>query len=143
MIKTIKKSYKLGDEVLRAVDTKVFGRIAAQTAKQVILQKLHEAERDNTFSEFSDKEGELMEGVIRKIDERNIYVELGDKKIEGVMPPLDRVPTEKYAVGDRLKVFVKRVKNNGKILKSSYPVAHLVWLRSSLKNKYPKLRKAS
>ena len=78
------------------------------------MQKLHEAERDNTFSEFSDKEGELMEGVIRKIDERNIYVELGDKKIEGVMPPLDRVPTEKYAVGDRLKVFVKRVKNNGK-----------------------------
>ena len=106
--------HQVGDVIERVFIPKDFGRIAAQTAKQVILQKLHEAERDNTFSEFSDKEGELMEGVIRKIDERNIYVELGDKKIEGVMPPQDRVPTEKYAVGDKLKVFVKRVKNNGK-----------------------------
>ncbi len=107
-------NHQVGDTIVNVFIPKDFGRIAAQTAKQVILQKLHEAERDNTFSEFSDKEGELMEGVIRKIDERNIYVELGDKKIEGVMPPLDRVPTERYAIGDRLKVFVKRVKNNGK-----------------------------
>lgn len=107
-------AHRIGDTIVNVFVPKDFGRIAAQTAKQVIMQKLHEAERDNTFSEFSDKEGELMEGVIRKIDERNVYVELGDKKIEGVMPPLDRVPTEKYAVGDKLKVFVKRVKNNGK-----------------------------
>ncbi len=106
--------HQVGDVIEKVFIPKDFGRIAAQTAKQVILQKLHEAERDNTFSEFSDKEGELMDGVIRKIDERNIYVELGDKKIEGVMPPQDRVPTERYAVGDKLKVFVKRVKNNGK-----------------------------
>lgn len=107
-------AYQVGDAIVTHFIPKDFGRIAAQTAKQVILQKLHEAERDNTFSEFSDKEGELMEGVIRKIDERNIYVELGDKKIEGVMPPQDRVPTEKYNLGDKLKVFVKRVKNNGR-----------------------------
>ena len=93
---------------------KDFGRIAAQTAKQVILQKLHEAERDSTFSAFSDKEGELMEAVVRKTDDRNVYVELGEKKIEGVMLPQDQSPTERYAVGDRLKVFVKRVKNSGK-----------------------------
>ncbi len=107
-------THQVGDVIENIFIPKNFGRIAAQTAKQVILQKLHEAERDNTFSEFSDKEGELMTGVIRKIDERNIYVELGDKKIEGVMPPQDRVPTEKYAIGDTLKVFVKKVKNNGK-----------------------------
>ena len=107
-------NHKVGDAIVKNFIPKDFGRIAAQTAKQVILQKLHETERDNTFSEFSDKEGELMEGIIRKIDERNIYVELGDKKIEGVMPPQDRVPTERYAIGDKLKVFVKRVKNNGK-----------------------------
>ena len=106
--------YQIGDVIERVFVPKNFGRIAAQTAKQVILQKLHEAERDNTMSEFSDKEGELMEGVIRKIDERNVYVELGDKKIEGVRPPQDRVPTEKYVVGDRIKVFVKRVRNSGK-----------------------------
>ncbi len=107
-------AHQVGDIIEKTFIPKDFSRIAAQTAKQVILQKLHEAERDNTLSEFSDKEGELMEGTIRKIDERNIYVELGDKKIEGVMPPQDRVPTEKYSVGDKLKVFVKKVKNNGK-----------------------------
>ncbi len=107
-------AYQVGDTIVTNFIPKDFGRIAAQTAKQVILQKLHEAERDNTFSEFSDKEGELMEGVIRKIDDRNVYVELGDKKIEGVMPPQDRVPNEKYNLGDTLKVFVKRVKNNGR-----------------------------
>ncbi len=106
--------YKVGDTIVTTFIPKNFGRIATQTARQVILQKLHEAERDNTYSEFSDKEGELMEGTIRKIDERNIYVSLGDKKIEGVMPTQDRVPTERYNVGDTLKVFVKRVKNNGK-----------------------------
>ncbi len=106
--------YQVGDVIENTFVPKNFGRIAAQTAKQVILQKLHETERDNTFSAFSDKEGELMEGIIRKIDERNIYVELGDKKIEGVMAPQDRVFGEKYAVGDKLKVFVKRVRNSGR-----------------------------
>ncbi len=107
-------AYREGDEIIRTFVPKDFGRIAAQTAKQVILQKLHEAERDSTFSAFSDKEGELMEAVVRKTDDRNVYVELGEKKIEGVMLPQDQSPTERYAVGDRLKVFVKRVKNSGK-----------------------------
>ncbi len=108
-------NYQVGDAIERIFIPKDFGRIAAQTARQVILQKLHEAERDSTLSAFSDKEGELMEGVIRKIDERNVYVELGEKKIEGVMPPQDRVPSEKYNIGDKIKVFVKRVKNSGKM----------------------------
>ncbi|MBQ7924414.1 MAG: transcription termination/antitermination protein NusA [Clostridia bacterium] len=107
-------NYQVGDTIERIFIPKDFGRIAAQTARQVILQKLHEAERDNTLSAFSDKEGELMEGVIRKIDERNVYVELGEKKIEGVMPPQDRVASERYNIGDRIKVFVKRVKSSGK-----------------------------
>ena len=107
-------THQVGDVIVRSFVPDDFGRIAAQTARQVILQKLHEAERDSTYSAFSDKEGELMTGVIRKIDERNVYVELGDKKIEGVMPPQDRVPTERYAVGDTIKVFVKRVKNSGR-----------------------------
>ena len=107
-------NYQVGDAIERIFIPKDFGRIAAQTARQVILQKLHEAERDNTLSAFSDKEGELMEGVIRKIDERNVYVELGEKKIEGVMPPQDRVASEKYNIGDKIKVFVKRVKSSGK-----------------------------
>ncbi len=107
-------THQVGDTIVTNFVPKNFGRIAAQTAKQVILQKLHETERDNALSEFSDKEGELMEGTIRKIDERNVYVEIGEKKTEGVMPPQDRVPTERYVVGEKIKVFVKRVKNSGK-----------------------------
>ncbi len=107
-------SHQVGDVIERVFVPKNFGRIAAQTAKQVILQKLREAERDNTFSAISDKEGELMEATVRKMDEKNVYVELGDKKIEGVMMPQDKTPTERYVVGDKIKVFVKRVKNTGK-----------------------------
>ena len=68
----IKKSYKAGDLVYEEFTPKDFGRIAAQTARQVILQKLHETERDNTLTEFSDKKDELLSGVVRKVDARNV-----------------------------------------------------------------------
>ena len=109
-----KKSVKVGDVLREEFTPKDFGRIAAQTAKQVILQKIHETERDNTLSEFSDKEGELMTGLIRKVDMRNVYIELGKGQIEGLMLPQDQVPTERYNTGDRIKVYVKRVKSGGK-----------------------------
>lgn len=107
----IKKSYKVGDQVIEKFIPKDFSRIAAQTAKQVILQKIHETERDAAMNEFSNKEGELMVGVIRKIDAKNVYVELGKGQIEGLMLPSDQVPGEKYNLNDKIKVFVKRVKS--------------------------------
>lgn len=110
----LKKSYKAGDLVYEEFVPKDFGRIAAQTAKQVILQKLHEIERDNTLSEFSDKKDELMSCVVRKVDAKNVYVELGKGQIEGVMLPQDQVPGEKYEVNDRLKVYVKNIKSSGR-----------------------------
>jgi len=109
--RTLKKSYKLGDKVREKLIPKDFSRIAAQTAKQVILQKLHETERDAAMSEFSDKEGELVVGKIRKIDLKNVYVELGKGQVEGLMLPSDQVPGETYNVNDKIKVFVKRVKS--------------------------------
>ncbi len=107
----IKKSYKVGDRVVEKFVPKDFSRIAAQTAKQVILQKLHETERDAALNEFTDKEGELLVGVVRKIDAKNVYVEIGKGQIEGLMLPSDQVPGEKYNVNDKIKVFVKKVKN--------------------------------
>lgn len=107
----IKKSYKVGDQVAEKFVPKDFSRIAAQTAKQVILQKIHETERDAAMNEFSNKEGELLVGIIRKIDARNVYVELGKGQVEGLMLPSDQVPGEKYNVNDKIKVFVKRVKS--------------------------------
>ncbi len=110
----MKKSAKVGDVLSEEFVPKEFGRIAAQTAKQVILQKLHETERDNMLSEFSDKEGELMSGLVRKIDMKNVYVELGKGQIEGLMLPQDQVPGERYEPGDHLKVYVKKVRNGGR-----------------------------
>ncbi len=110
----VKKSYKVGDEFAVEIKSKEFGRIAAQTAKQVLTQKLREIERDNTVSEFEDKEGELMACTIRRIEGENIYVEIGGNQIEGVMMPRDRVPGEKYELNQKINVYVKRVKNNGK-----------------------------
>ena len=104
----------MGDVLTDEFTPKDFTRIAAQTAKQVILQKIHETERDNTLSEFSDKEGELMSGLVRKVDARNVYIELGKGQIEGLMLPQDQVPGERYPVGEHLKVYVKRVKSGGK-----------------------------
>ncbi len=110
----IRTDAKVGDVLEQEFVPKDFSRIAAQTAKQVILQKIHETERDNTLSEFSDKEGELMSGLVRKVEAKNVYIELGKAQIEGLMLPMDQVPGEKYTPGDRIKVFVKRVKSGGK-----------------------------
>ena len=109
--RTLRKSYKPGDSVREKLVPKDFSRIAAQTAKQVILQKLHETERDKAMTEFADKEGELIVGVVRKIDAKNVYVEIGKGQVEGLMMPSDQVPGETYEVNDKIKVFVKRVKS--------------------------------
>ncbi len=107
----VKKSYKIGDKYTEKIVPKDFTRIAAQTAKQVILQKIHETERDAAMNEFSDKEGELLVGVVRKIDAKNVYIELGKGQVEGLMMPSDQVPGETYNVNDKIKVFVKRIKS--------------------------------
>ena len=112
--KAVKKTSKLGDRLYTKFVPKDFSRIAAQTAKQVILQKLHETERDAAMNEFSNKEGELLMGVVRKIDAKNVYVELGKGSIEGLMLPSDQVVGETYNVNDKIKVFVKRVKSGFK-----------------------------
>ena len=111
----IKKSYKVGDVVSTEIISKNFGRIAAQTAKQVLLQKLREIEHENTVNEFEDKEGELMACTVRRIEDGNVYVEIGGNQIEGVLMPKDQVPGEKYELNQRLNVYVKRVKSTGRL----------------------------
>ena len=109
-----KKSYKPGDSFVVEIKSKDFGRIAAQTARQVLTQKLREIERENTVNEFEDKEGELMPCIVRRIENGNVYVEVGSNQIEGVLTPRDQVPGEKYEINQKLNVFVKKVKNSGK-----------------------------
>lgn len=110
-----KKSVKVGDVLSTEIISKNFGRIAAQTARQILMQRLREIERENTVNEFEDKEGELMACTIRRIEDGNVYVELGSSQIEGVLTPREQVPGEKYELNQRLNVYVKRVKNGGKM----------------------------
>lgn len=106
----IKKSYKVGDTVQQEETPKNFGRIAAQTAKQVIMQRIREAERSRVMDEVNTKQDELVTGIIRRIDNGTVYVDLGMTEVEGVLGPKDQIPGEKYAINQRIKVVVKTVK---------------------------------
>ncbi|MEG1751684.1 MAG: transcription termination factor NusA [Clostridia bacterium] len=110
--KEIKKSYNIGDHVVTEETTKDFGRIAAQTAKQVVFQKLKEIEKDMAMSELSEKEDELLTTVIKRIENGTIYVQIADSHSEGVMLPNDQIPGEHFRTGERIKVYVKKIKDS-------------------------------
>ena len=108
----INKTLDLGDQVEVEIVPKDFGRIAAQTAKQVIIQKIREAERNVMFDEYSNKKGEIVSGIIQKADRGAVVVDLG--KVEGIMPVKEQVPTEKYRVNDKIKAYVSDVQRGEK-----------------------------
>ena len=108
----INQAYEIGDEIRFEVTPKDFGRIAAQTAKQVILQRVREAERSIIYNEFSEYENEIMQGIVERQDSRYIYVNLG--KIEAVLSKHDQIPNETYQPFDRIKVYIHKVENTSK-----------------------------
>ena len=108
----INKAYEIGDQIKFEVTPKDFGRIAAQTAKQVIMQRVREAERSIVYDEYSQYEDEILQGVVERRDNRFIYVNLG--KIEAVLGRQDQMPNEKYEAHDRIKVYVTKVENTSK-----------------------------
>ena len=110
--KKIKSSYKLGDKVLEDVTPKNFSRIAAQTAKQDIMQRLNDATRDAVYSEMSEKEGEIMTAVVRRKEGDTVYVEMTGSQLEGVLGPQDQIKGEVLNVNDVIKVYVKRVRTS-------------------------------
>ncbi len=103
----INPAYEIGDVVVEEMDQKPFSRIAAQTAKQVVLQKLREAESGKLYSEFRRKENTVMTGVVRRIDKKNIIVDVGT--FEAVLPPSEQIEGEKIQVGDKMKLYIARV----------------------------------
>lgn len=106
--KLIKKTAKIGEEVKMKLEIpESYGRMAAQTAKQVIIQRLREAERDMVFGEFKDKENEVITGVVQRREGRVVLVDLG--KAVGILPQEEQIYNERYNPGDRLKIFVKAV----------------------------------
>ena len=103
----IDKAYNVGDVVNVEIKPKDFGRIAAQKAKQVVVQKIREVEKDMIFNEFNDKKVEIVSGIIQKADGKIVVMDLG--KLEGVMPLKEQVPTETYRVNYKIRGYVLEV----------------------------------
>jgi len=98
---------RIGDTIEIEVTPEDFGRIAAQTAKQVVVQRIREVEREQVYEEFSARVGEVLTGVVQRREQRNVIINLG--KVDAVLPPAEQVPTEPYRFNDRLKVYLLRV----------------------------------
>ncbi len=112
-----------GDEVEIDVTPRDFGRIAAQTAKQAMMQSLRQAEKEMMYDEFKDRAGEIVSGVVRRFEKSDVLIDLG--KFEGLMPSKERVQTEDYNIGDRVRAYVVAVENGVRgpeiILSRSHP----------------------
>ena len=112
--KKIDKTLEVGDTIDHEVTPKVFGRVAASTAKQVVVQKIREAERNSILEEFGDKQDELLVGTVALEDTDNYFIDLG--RTNGILPKKDIIPGEKIEMGSQIKVYVSKVDNNGKNL---------------------------
>lgn len=111
--KEFKKSAAVGDTIEIELESKAdYGRVAAQTAKQVIIQRIREAERDSMYDEYKDKEGEVASGVVQRIEGRNVFIDLG--KSIGVLFPSEQVDRETYRIGQRVKVYIQKVEAGSK-----------------------------
>ena len=122
--KKIKKGVKTGDEIQTPLEAHTdYGRIAAQTAKQVIIQRLREAEREVVFNEYKDKEGEVVSAIAQRIEGRNVFLDIG--KATGILFPEEQIPGEKFFISQRLRVYVLKVEKSPKganiILSRVYP----------------------
>ena len=112
--KKIDKMLEVGDTIDHEVTPKDFGRLAASTAKQVVVQKIREAERNSIVDEFGDKQDELLIGTVALEDTDNYFIDLG--RTNGILPKKDIIPGEKIVMGSQIKVYVTKVDNNGKNL---------------------------
>jgi N utilization substance protein A len=131
--KLMKKDAVIGDSIEIPLEShEDFGRVAAQTAKQVIIQRIREAERETMFTEYKEKEGQAVNGIVQRIEGRNVFVDLG--KSTGILFPSEQIPGENYRMGQHLKVFLTRVESDpkgpGLILSRAHPemVRHLFTL---------------
>ena len=111
--KKIKPDIQVGEELKIPLKTqRDYGRIAAQTAKQVILQKIREAEKETIFEEYKAKEGEIISGVVQRVEKNNVFFDIG--KVLGILPKEEQIPGEFYKLGQRFKLYVLRVEKGTK-----------------------------
>jgi len=110
--KALNPEAELGDELEQELPPQEFGRIAAQTAKQVILQRVRDAERDRIYKEFEGREGQIIRAVVHRIEKRNAILEIG--KAEAILPEREQIPGERYNPGDRIRAYVLEVRRTTK-----------------------------
>lgn len=110
--KKLSPKYQVGDTIEIEVTPKNFGRIAAQNAKQVVIQRIREAERGLVYEKFIEMEDELVNGFIQRVEKRNVYIDLDDA--EAILPPSEQMPNEEYHVNNRIKVYISEVKKSSK-----------------------------
>jgi len=111
--KRMKRDVKVGDEIVFPLEKKTdFGRIAAQTAKQTVMQKIREAERASVVEEYGGKEGDIVHGVVQRIERGNLYVDLG--RATGIMPYHEQIPGERYRAGERIRAYLFSVEEGAR-----------------------------
>lgn len=108
----VRPNYEIGDILETEVTPKTFGRIAAQTAKQVVVQRIREAERTNIYDEFISRETDIVTGIVQRHEMKNVFIDLG--KTEAVLMPTEQVSREQYNQGDRIKTYIIEVKKTTK-----------------------------
>lgn len=134
----INPNYNLGDIIETEVTPRDFGRIAAQTAKQVVVQRIREAERNIIYEEYADRAGEIITGIIQRIEQRNAYIELG--KTEAVLTPAEQMPGENYYPDMRLKTYIVEVRKTNKGPQILLSRTHPGLLRRLFEFEVPELR---
>ncbi|MBR4618445.1 MAG: transcription termination/antitermination protein NusA [Bacilli bacterium] len=135
--KKIDKTLEIGDTIDTEVTPKDFGRVATSTAKQVVIQKIREAERNSIMGEFGDKQDELLIGTVALEDTDNYYIDLG--RTNGILPKKDIIPGEKIEMGSQIKVYVTKVDNNGKSLLVLLSRAHYGFVKRLFELEIPEL----
>ena len=134
--KFINKSAKLGDLLHDPLPPIDFGRVSAQTAKQVIVQKVKEADKERQYQEFKDKAGQIISGIVKRVEYGNIYLDLG--KAEAFMRKDDTIPREVFRPGDRTRAFITEVKKILMVHKFICPEPVMTLWRPCLHKKYQK-----
>ncbi|OLA95710.1 MAG: transcription termination/antitermination protein NusA, partial [Candidatus Rokubacteria bacterium 13_2_20CM_69_15_2] len=136
--KALNTEAELGDELEQERPPQEFGRIAAQTAKQVILQKVRDAEREGIYSEFAGKEGQILRGVVHRIEKRNVILEIG--KAEAILPEREQIPGERYNPGDRIRAYVLEVRRTAKGPQISLSRTHPGYLTRLFETEIPEIQ---
>ena len=134
----IKPNYQVGDIVDIEVTPRKFGRIAAQTAKQVVVQKIREAERGNIFNEYSEKENEILTAIVDHIDGKQVYVDLGHT--QGLLDESNQMPGEEYHINDRIKVYVLEVLREPKGPQVKVSRTHIGLIKRLFEIEVPEIR---